>query len=511
VNVDSERWNHLLDTLRLAAPPQVGLFLVGGAVRDLLAGRPVHDLDLVIVGEVRPLARRVANALSGDFYMLDEERDTARVIDHSGDQAVFLDFCSLRAPDLTADLWERDFTINAVALDLRRMDQPVDPTGGVADLKLRRLRACTPQALQNDPVRVLRGVRQSISLGFSIEPNTLRWMGEAAPHLGRVSNERLRDELFRMLEGRQASQSMAKLDELGVLRVLLPELLALKGVVQSPPHLLDVWQHTLTLLKTLEALWAVLVDGDPAAAPENGSVPDWTMTSALQRLGRFQAPLRQHFSLAVNPGRSLRALLFLAGLYHDAAKPQARTVEAGGRVRFFHHEEQGAGLALDRARALALSQVEAQRLETLVRQHMRIHLLSDPDQALSRRAIFRYFRDTGPAGVELALLSLADMLATYGATLPKDIWQAELESTGVLWEAWFEKPAQAVRPPRLLNGGEVMAAFGLAPGPLVGQLLAAVQEAQAAGEIDGRQAALDYARAILDHEGGFGTRTGEGH
>ncbi len=489
-----ERWNYLLDTLRREAPPEVEVYLVGGAVRDLLRGRAVHDLDLVIVGAVRPLARRVANALHADFYMLDEERDTARVIEYSQGTPVFLDFCALRAPDLLADLWARDFSINAMALDVRKMDQPVDPCGGEADLAQGRLRACTPHSLLDDPLRVLRGVRQSIGMNFKIEPDTLGWMAEAAPWLGRISNERLRDELFRMLEGPQPARCMEQLADLGALAEVLPELLALQGVEQSAPHGLDVWRHTLALLDALEGLWAVLVDENEA---NEVALPGWAAAAARQRLGRFAPALRQHFAEGLNPGRSLRALLFLGGLYHDIAKPQARTVEPGGRVRFFHHEEQGAGVALERARALALSQAEAQRLALLVRQHMRIHLLVGAESDLSRRAIFRYFRDTGPAGVEIALLSLADLLATYGARLSEPIWAGEVELAEALWEAWFERPAQVVSPPRLLNGGDLMAELRLPPGPLVGQLLAALQEAQASGEIADRAAALAFVRANL--------------
>ena len=116
-----------------------------------------------------PLARRMANLIDGDFYLLDEERDTVRVIDHAGEEGpVYLDFCTLRAPDLETDLRERDFTINAIAVDLHVPRRLIDPTGGVADLRAGLLRACTPQSFANDPVRVLRGVRLAFSLGFKI-------------------------------------------------------------------------------------------------------------------------------------------------------------------------------------------------------------------------------------------------------------------------------------------------------------------------------------------------------
>ena len=223
---------------------------------------------------------------------------------------------------------------------------------------------------------------------------------------------------------------------------------------------------------------------------------------ALATLGRFRPALFEHFSAVLNPNRSLRELLFFGALYHDAAKPNTRSVDPGGRVRFLRHEEQGAELVVARARHLALSQVEIKRLKSIVRQHMRIHLLAGERTAPTRRAIYRYFRDAGPAGVDIALLSLADTLATYGPSLTQPVWQAELETARILLEAWFEQPAQAVSPVRLLSGADLMAEFGLAPGPAVGRLLDALREVQAAGEITTRAEAVAYLRDQPDRDPG---------
>jgi putative nucleotidyltransferase with HDIG domain len=489
----SSSLEELFDILRREIPRDSSVYLVGGAVRDLLRSQPVHDLDLISTGPVRPLARRIANRLGGGFYMLDEERDTARVVDHSAEGgAIFLDFCALRAPDLEADLRDRDFTVNAIAIELHHPDRLIDPTGGAADLRAGVLRACSPGALEHDPVRVLRGVRLSFSLGYCIQPETLAYMRAAAPQLTRISAERLRDELFRMLEGRQVDAAIRLLDSLGALGLLLPELAAEKGVTQSPPHVLDVWEHTLATLKQLERLWAVLVSGAAAEDPA-----DRLTGAAAAHLGRFREGLAAHFSAVLTPNRTLRSLIFLAALYHDIAKPQTRTVEENGRIRFFHHEEQGVDLAEERARALALSQVEIQRLQTIVGGHMRLHLLSADGGRPSSRAIFRFFRDTQEAGLDILLLSLADVRATYGETLTLPVWEAELATAQTLCEAWFDRPADVVRPPRLLSGDELMAALKLRPGPVVGRLLAEIQEAQAAGEISTRDQALELAKKLI--------------
>lgn len=487
----------ILNEVQALLPDDRPVYLVGGAVRDLLLGKTVHDLDFVLPGAVRPLARRLADRLGAAFYMLDEERDTARLVLRPADGPQFvLDFATLRAADLESDLRARDFTINAMALDLAHRDRLIDPLSGAADLQARRLRACSPTALTDDPLRVLRGVRMALSFQMRILPDTLALIKAAVPLLPRVSAERQRDELFRLLEGRQVAAAVRILDQLGILPVVLPELPTLKGVEQSAPHVLDVWEHSLAVVGHLESVLNLLAE--PYREEQAGA----SLVSGLitLELGRFRQLLQAHFAEPVNPLRSRRSLLMLAALLHDVAKPQSRTVEAGGRTRFLGHDQGGAELAVQRGRALMLSLDELHYLDVLTRQHMRVHLLTS-GEALSRRAIYRFFRASGPAGVDLCLLALADLLGVYGATLPQDLLKKELEVCRALLDAYWNKPEQVVNPPRLLNGGDLIRVFNMQPGRKVGALLEALAESQAAGELSDQEQALQFARHWLDENG----------
>lgn len=490
---DDSRLNQLLQEVLSQAPADQPVYLVGGAVRDLQLNRPVHDLDFIVTSKVRALARRVADVTGGDFFMLDVGRSTARVIVHSSDgERTFLDFCALRGPDLESDLRDRDFTVNAIAFDLRWPEGLIDPTGGMPDLQARVLRACSAQSFQNDPVRILRGVRLAQGLDLRLLPETLAAMRQVARRLPEISAERRRDELLRILEGRQVRTAVRILDDLGALQYILPELTRLKGLAQSAPHIFDGWEHTLTVLAELERVWAgLMVDatGRPGANP--------VMDALVLRLGPYHSRLAEHFRVQLNPDRSLRGLLFLAGLLHDIAKPHTRTVDPDGRIRFFGHAELGARLAADCARRMVLSQVEVDRLEQIVAHHMRVHLLAMSGEPLTRRAIFRYFRDCGLSGVDVVVLSLADMLATYGDTLSQPVWERELETAKALLEGWFEQSAVMVKPPRLLTGTELMDELSLTPGPLIGRLLDGIREAQAIGEVNSKAEALEWARKCL--------------
>ncbi len=505
---------NILETLRKFSTSERPVYLVGGAVRDQLLDRPAHDFDFVLPGETCSLARKVADQLRGAFYILDEERDTSRVVlgaDDRLENRLTLDFASLRAQDLEGDLRARDFTINAMALDVTYPDRLIDPTGGLGDTREGIIRACSPVSLSDDAVRILRAVRQALSFHFRIDPETVRLMHAAAPLLTRPSAERLRDEMFKILDGTQVSLAIRLLDQVGALPFVLPELAGLKEVQQSAPHVSDVWEHTLSVVQHLEQLFAALV-GDY----REETVADLTVGSAVVWLGRYRAQFETHFQHHLVTDRSLRALLFFAALYHDAGKPATRTEDAEGRVHFIHHEENGARVAADRARALALSAAEISWVETMIENHMRVHLLAKglrgsahAGEELSRRSIYRYFKAAGDAGVDICLLSLADALGTYEAALPQDTWQAELEVCRALLEAYWEKSEEVVAPPRYLSGNELMDLFDLKPGRVVGKLLAAIREAQAVGDVHNREEALDFARRWFEQHSTAETTSGE--
>jgi len=490
----------ILDSIRAALPDGLTVYLAGGAVRDALLGRRIHDLDFVLERDAIKIARRVANTLKADFYPLDPERDTGRVIVTNEDGTrIMMDFAAFRGPDLEADILGRDFTLNAIALNLS--DNTIhDPLSGAMDLKEKRLRACSPSAFADDPVRILRGVRLAANFGFHILPETRKAMKEAVGLLGNISPERIRDELFRLLDGAQPAACLLTLDLLGALNKVLPELSALKGVEQTAPHVHDVWKHTLATVSHLESVFAALA---PDYNPDKAS--DLLNGLMVLRIGRYRQQVGETFATPLTADRSLRSLLFLAALYHDVAKPQTKKADEEGQLRFWDHNQQGAEIAASRARALAMSNDEVTRLETVIRNHMRIlfhtNRLLREGKPPSRRAVYRFFRDTGPAGVDVCLLTLADMGATFEQTMPQETWAAALDVVRLMLENWFEKPAESIAPIPLVNGDDLMREFNLQSGKIIGELLEALREAQAVGKVSTQEKALSCAREYLSKQG----------
>jgi tRNA nucleotidyltransferase/poly(A) polymerase len=476
----------------IALSPDSELYLVGGAIRDALLERTSHDFDFVVPENAIGLARRVARALEADFYVLDQAFGAARVIVRGADgERDFLDFSDLRGGSIEADLAGRDFSINAIALKVRD-GTTLDPQHGTADLRAKVIRACTPSALEEDPIRILRAVRLAAALDFSIEARTRQGLRAAAHLLPSVSAERQRDEWFRMLGGRRVEACVRALEMLGVLPHSLPELGGLKGVEQPAPHVHDVWDHTLSVMGHLEEILDLVLDGSVEDA--NG------LQASLLTLGvgRYRKQLGDHFSTAPNPDRPLRAMMQFAALYHDVGKPARQSRGEDGRLHFLGHENESAVIAVKRGSQMNLSNAELDWIQAVIAHHLRFYFLASrmeaAGEAPSRRAVYRFFRDAGSVGIELILLALADMRGKQDHLLTESSWSAWVSVARNLLEHVWERPEVAVAPPRLVDGNELMRELALQPGPAIGQILEAVREAQAAGDVHDREAAIDFAR-----------------
>jgi putative nucleotidyltransferase with HDIG domain len=212
-------------------------------------------------------------------------------------------------------------------------------------------------------------------------------------------------------------------------------------------------------------------------------------------LSQFASDVATHLAVEVSGGRDRALSLKLAALLHDVGKPATRSQGEDGRIHFYNHEPVGAHMAATRMRALRFGRDETERVRVIVGQHLRPAHLARTDR-VTRRAVYRYFRATGCAGVEVALLSLTDHLATWGPNLQEQRWTRRLEVAETLLTHYFERREETVAPPPLITGHDLMAELGLDAGPEVGRLLEAVREAQAAGEVGTRGEALALAERL---------------
>ncbi len=462
-----------------AADGRIGpLYLVGGYLRDLLLGRTGArriDLDLVIWGEPEAFGRAVAKALDGTFLPLDPE--TVRVLGHPRGVPVRIDVNRPKGETVEADLAARDFTINALAVRIDRLRADttasiIDPSGGLNDLTRRCLRAVAASAFDRDPLRLIRAVRLAGELDFTIEEATRLAIIERAPLLASVAGERLRDELFRIIETVPAAPSIKRLDDMGLLRVLVPEAEALKSVPASPPHRLPLWEHSVETLRSVELLMANLGQLFPEEAR-------W---------------LRERLDREIEASITEAAILKLVGLLHDLGKPQTRSIQPDGRVRFLGHEEAGLRILGRLCERLRLGRQVTALIGQIERYHLRpLHL--SREATVTARATYRLFRELGDAAPVVLLHSWADLRATIG-----DEAEGFTRHQVFLRELFrfYRTEFLASQATPLVRGDDLIQVFGLASGPFLGLVLDHLREAQATGLIKSRAEGLVYVRQHLD-------------
>ena len=453
-------------------------FLVGGAVRDALLGQPLHDMDFVMADNPTHLAKRLAKRLEAGYFLLDDERHTARVVYHDPDGRFFpLDFVQFTGQDLEEDLRNRDFTVNAMALSLDDLTQVIDPLGGQDDLQRGLLRACSDHALLDDPVRVMRGVRLAVQFGFEYGQGMEAAMREASGQLHRTSGERQRDEFFRLLAGPDPAVGLDQLWRVGVFDLLIPPLAGLEKTPAVPDGQQSMLDHAIKTVDTYHLLLEVLT---AEVLPEDTVAwPDYQVQAVL---AYFASHITAYFSEELAPGRDKAALAYFGALLHEIGRPLAVTAVKEG-LKPEDHAQAGAELAYDAAKQMPLSNAESGWVETFVRHHHDLLKLVADARIPDRRTIYRFFRSTGDAGVAIGLHTLADILATEGENLKPDRWERALSIVRLIFSAWWEAREGIVAPVPLLNGRDLQAEFGLAPGELIGQLLKQLAEEQAAGNI----------------------------
>jgi poly(A) polymerase len=353
------------------------LALVGGPVRDAVLGRraPDHDLTTDAVPEVTErLLRGWADAVwdIGRAYGTIGARRGDLVVEITTYRSERYDPAS-RKPEvafgssLEEDLRRRDFTVNAMAVELPSLTF-VDPFGGLDDLVRRRLRTPGPpeESFDDDPLRMMRAARFAAQLGFDVAPEVVAAMTSMAARIDIVAAERVKVELEKTLLAPQPRRGLELIVDTGLADRVLPELPALRLEIDEHHRHKDVYEHSLTVLERAIAL----EDGPEGAVP----APD--------------------------------LVLRLAALLHDVGKPATRRFEPGGGVSFHHHELVGAKLAARRLKALRFDRETVKQVARLVELHLRFHGYGDAEWTDS--AVRRYVTDAGPLLERLHRLTRSD-------------------------------------------------------------------------------------------------------
>jgi poly(A) polymerase len=440
---------------RLAATFQAAgrqLYLVGGSVRDELLGRPHQDLDLATDGEPEETKRLVQAAGADAVYAVGEKFGTIGAV--FGDRKVEITtFRSERyAPrsrkpavafgtNLQGDLSRRDFTINAMARDLAT-GELIDPFGGQHDLAAKCLRAVgkPDERFDEDPLRMLRAVRLAAELGFTIESATRAAIAAAAPKLRDISRERIAQELDRLMVAPHPAYGLRLMADLGLMREILPEVLAMRDMPQGGRRFKNVFDHTLQVVERVPA------DAD----------------------------------------------LRWAALLHDVGKPATIGWE-NGQVHFRGHEVVGAEMTQRLLSRLRFERQRIERIAKLVAMHLRPNSY---EPAWTDGAVRRFIREAGDELDLLLALSRADVTSQRRGRVAAA--EARVEALAQRCREVIEREnVRAIKPP--LDGNDLMALFSRGPGPWIRPVKEYLLNLVLEGDLapDDRERAIELARAFV--------------
>jgi putative nucleotidyltransferase with HDIG domain len=394
-------------------------YLVGGCIREVLMGREPIDWDLAVSCSMEDLRGILGDQVCYEFKQMVFSVFRSR-------QKV--EISPLKGKDILEDLSKRDFTINALAYDLTRA-MLLDPFRGILDLEKGIIRAVRdPLArIGEDPLRMLRAIRFMGELGFELDRGLLKAILAKARLLAGISQERIRDELKKVLLVRSPYRCLWYLFSLGLMSEILPEIEQLKGVKQSPPHRHRVMKHTFLAV-------------------------EYTAPSLILRL---------------------------AALFHDVAKPKVHAFRAG-RHRFIGHQSLGARIAKEILLHLRFSNSIAEYVSHLVRYHLIFY-----DPSWSDKAVRRFLRKLHPVSVwEVLALRLADVMA-------QDQGRKELLLLGQFAERVKRLGGKEGGHISLqIDGHQIMEALGIPPGPMVGKILKGLRDWVAENPAENRKETL---------------------
>ena len=453
------------------------IFLIGGFVRDLILGVSSYDLDFVVVDKSAiELGEELAVKHDGVSFILDKITGTTRLVLKDDLAKIYtFDFTSVSKATLEADFQRRDFTINALAINLREPEILIDKFSGLSDLKQKKIKAVQLKNLLDDPLRFIRAFRFAALLQGEIDEEIISFISNNLNAFNdSVSSERISVELWKMLDNNHSFKYVKQMSDVGLLEKIFPELTPMRKVTPNDFHHLWLYDHSLELIKTFE---------------ENFSkIPSWAKEELNKPVGQLESPTK-------------KAISKLACLFHDIGKPgtweikQIDSEEKKEKHTFYGHDKLGSEITEKIGERLKFSNSIIESLKKLVRYHLRPFQLSQNNEPITERALYRFFRDVGEDMPLLLMLAMADLYATAGPKITKKDLDDGEKLILFLFDEYKKYEGREIeqsKKPKLLDGNEIMELTSLKPSPQLGKIIKELDEAIAVGEVKTKEDAKKW-------------------
>lgn len=439
------------------------IYLVGGSVRDAILGRKTYDNDIIVADEdAKVFAQNLANTLDAVYIPLDEENKIYRLV--MRDKINYIDITNPIENSLEKDLTRRDFTINAIALNINT-GKIIDTTGGEDDLKNGIIRMVKPENFDDDPLRILRAFRFESVLGFNIDIQTLEAIKSRVQQIKKPAVERINYEILKLFEGKYTVKSLLSMDEAGLLEVIFPPVTDVKKVPPNTHHHLDLFHHSVEVVNQIQQLYETSPD-----------------------------EIRTHLDAHDFGGFSRLGHLKLAGFLHDIGKFQTWTIEESGRHRFIKHDDAGAKMADGLLKKMHFSKKQIEYITKLIKLHIYPSgVIQAPN--LSDKHYMRYIRKMENDVIDNILLAKADRLSARGEAITEKILSDNINGLDKMLNFYLDIRETLKPLPKLLDGKEIMEILNIPPSPKLGEIVDALKEAQISGDINTKDEAVEFVKS----------------
>jgi putative nucleotidyltransferase with HDIG domain len=447
-------------------PENAHAYIVGGYLRDFVLNIKTYDIDYVIIGvDIIEFGKTFANKVQGHFVLLDEKNEIIRVV--LSDKIHYVDFAKCIGNTIEEDLSRRDFSINAMAYDIKN-HKLIDIYKSLDDIKNKTVRIFDAQNILDDPLRILRAYRFASKYDFEIEENSQKILNKNYKLINqnKIAKERIQIEFLKLLEGKNSAKTIEKMKNNEFLYEIFSELKLQENIPPNSHHHLQLIDHSIETVNQLEKLIC--------------EEPEW---------------VKNHINQDFIPGISRLAFLKLATLLHDLGKPETWEIEPeSGRHRFIKHDEIGAKMAQKMLKKLKYSNNQIKYITKLIKNHIYpSHLLQSN---ASEKAVFRMFRRLQEETVDTILLAKADRLSAKGEEITATIVKKNMQGLCELMEK-YKTVKETLKPlEKLLSGDEIMGILNIKADKNLGNIIKELKEAQLSGDVITRDDAIKFVLSL---------------